>query len=187
VQVRLRNAWFGHQVAPKEGTIMETPFVPAEFVVPQRVEQGSYVLRPLTTADVELDYDAVMSSKASLRQIFREHDDWPAETMTLEENYRDLERHQTDFDQRQGFTYTVTTPAGDRCLGCVYLYPCQRGGYDAQVYYWVRDSVKAQGIEAELDAFLRQWLRQVWPFQRPVFPGRDVSWLAWEALKNSAG
>jgi hypothetical protein len=163
---------------------METLFVAEDFVVPQRIEQGTYVLRPLTTADVEHDYEAVMSSKERLRRIFREHDKWPAENMTLQDNYRDLERHQSDFEQRQGFTYTMETPAGDRCLGCVYIYPCPRGEYDAQVYYWVRDSVKAQGVEEELGAFLRQWLHQVWPFQQPVFPGRDLSWQEWEALEN---
>ena len=163
---------------------MTTPFVPADFHVPQRIEQPNYVLRPLTTADVEKDYDAVMSSKESLRQIFSAHSDWPAEQMTLQDNYRDLERHQRDFEQRQGFTYTVETPAGDRCLGCVYIYPCQRGDYDAQVFYWVRDSVKAHGIEAELGAFLRQWLPAAWPLQHPIFPGRDISWPVWEALKS---
>jgi hypothetical protein len=165
---------------------MESLFVSEEFVVPQRVEQRNYLLRPLTTTDVEKDYEAVMSSKESLRQIFGENGEWPAETMTLQDNYRDLERHQTDFEQRRGFTYTMETPDGNRCLGCVYIYPCQRGDYDAQVFYWVRDSVKAQGVEAELGAFLRQWLRQVWPFQRPAFPGREVSWRAWEALESAA-
>lgn len=165
---------------------METPFVPGDLVVPQRVEQANYVLRPLTTKDVEHDYDAVMSSKESLRRVFREHDtEWPADDMTLEDNYCDLEHHQKDFEQRSGFTYTMETPDGQRCLGCVYIYPCQSGGYDAQVYYWVRDSVKAQGLEAELGAFLRRWLRDVWPFQRPAFPGRDISWQDWEVLKGT--
>ena len=162
---------------------MATPFVADDFLVPQRIEQATYVLRPLTTADVEKDYAAVMSSKESLRHIFREHGAWPAEQMTVQENYHDLARHQTEFEQRQGFTYTMETPAGDECLGCVYIYPCQRGDYDAQVYYWVRDSVKAHGVEAALDAFLRHWLREQWPFAHPVFPGRDVAWRDWEALK----
>jgi len=52
---------------------MQTLFVPEDFRVPQRIEQANYVLRPLTTADVEKDYEAVMSSKDSLRQIFSEH------------------------------------------------------------------------------------------------------------------
>lgn len=164
---------------------MEPLFVSEDFRVPQRIEQPNYVLRPLTTADVAKDYEAVMSSKQSLRQIFGENDDWPGEHMTLQENQSDLQRHQTDFEQRRGFTYTVETPEGHSCLGCVYIYPCDRGDYDARVYYWVRDSAKAQGVEAQLDAFLRQWLRGVWRFRRPIFPGRDVSWQAWEALKNS--
>ena len=165
---------------------MQTPFVPEGFRIPQRIEQANYVLRPLTPADVEKDYDAVMSSKQSLRQIFAQNDDWPDEHMSVQENYRDLERHQSDFEQRQGFTYTVETPEGDLCLGCVYIYPCRRGDYDASVYYWVRDSAKAQGMEADLGAFLRHWLAEVWPFGQPVFPGRDVSWQEWEDLKGSA-
>ena len=167
---------------------METLFVSGDFVVPQRIEQANYVLRPLTTKDVENDYDAVMSSQESLRHIFREADEaeWPADNMTLQDNYRDLEQHQKDFEQRNGFTYTMETPDAQRCLGCVYIYPCQRGGYDAQVYYWVRDSVKVQGLEKELSVFLRQWLRDVWPFKHPVFPGRDVSWQDWKDLENTA-
>jgi hypothetical protein len=140
---------------------METWFVPEDFVVPLRIEQPNFVLRPLTTKEVEKDYDAVISSKESLRHIFSENDDWSAENITLQDNFRDLTRHQKDFEQRHGFTYTMETPDDTRCLGCVYIYPCLRGGYDAQVYYWVRDSVKAQGLEEELGAFLRQWLRDV--------------------------
>ena len=59
------------------------------------------------------------------------------------------------------------------------------GNYDARVYYWVRDSVKAQGIEDQLGAFLRNWLREKWPFHQLVFPGRDISWQEWQTLKSS--
>ena len=166
---------------------MKTPFVSDEYVVPQRIEQAKYVLRPLTVADVENDYDAVMSSRESLRHIFCEDDaGWPVDTMSMQDNYRDLEQHQKDFEERDGFTYTMESPDASRCLGCVYIYPCQRGEYDAQVHYWVRDSVKVQGLEAELGAFLRQWLQDSWPFRHPVFPGRDVTWQDWEALPRHA-
>ncbi len=69
---------------------MEELFVPADFSVPERVETKDYVLQKLTTNDAELDLDAVMSSKESLRQIFCENDDWPADDMTLQDNRRDL-------------------------------------------------------------------------------------------------
>ncbi len=180
------TVWFGRAGAITKALPMKTRFVADDFRVPQRVDQPTFVLRPLTTADAEKDYEAVMSSKERLRQIFGERDAWPADDMTLHENERDLEGHQTDFAQRQGFTYTVETLAGDTCLGCVYIYPCDRGDYDAQVYYWVRDSVTAHGLEVELGAFVRHWLRAAWPFAQPVFPGRDVSWHAWEALQHRA-
>jgi hypothetical protein len=163
---------------------MGTSLVSEDFAVPLRIEQAGYVLHPLTTKDVEHDYEAVMSSKESLRRIFCEDDDWPADNMTLQDNYHDLEQHQKEFEERYAFTYTMETPDAQRCLGCVYIYPCRRGDYDAQVFYWVRDSAKALGLEQELDAFLRQWLQEVWPFQHPVFPGRDVSWQEWQALKK---
>ncbi|MFO7698623.1 MAG: GNAT family N-acetyltransferase [Anaerolineae bacterium] len=163
---------------------MATPFVPASFVVPLRVEQPGYVLRPLTVDDVEHDYDAVMSSVESLRHIFREQDDWPAEDMTVQDNLRDLARHQRDFEQRAGFTYTVETPDGTRCLGCVYIYPCQRGGYDARVNYWVRDSEATRGLDEDLGAFLRRWLVDTWPFSRVAYPGREIPWAEWEALSD---
>ncbi len=166
---------------------MAALFVPEDFVVPTRVEREGYVLRPLTTRDVDKDYEAVMSSRESLRHVFAEYDaEWPADDMTLEDNYRDLARHQHDFETRSGFTYTMEVPDGSRCLGCVYIYPCHRGPYDARVHYWVRDREKAQGLEEVLGAFLHQWLADVWPFRRPVFPGRDLSWQAWEALKETS-
>jgi len=161
-------------------------FVPAAFAVPLRVEQSGYVLRPLTVDDVEHDYGAVMSSVESLRHVFRAQDDWPADDMTLEDNLRDLARHLHDFEQRAGFTYTVETPGGARCLGCVYIYPTGRGAYDARVHYWVRDSERARGLDDTLGAFLGQWLRNDWPFSRVAYPGREISWEAWEALEATS-
>jgi hypothetical protein len=125
-----------------------------------------------------------MSSKESLRHTFGEDNEWPADGMTLQDNYGDLEQHQADFARRSGFTYTMETPDGRRCLGCVYIYPCRRGDHDAQVYYWVRDSEKPRGLDEELGVFLHRWLREAWPFRNPVFPGRDVSWPAWQGLED---
>lgn len=157
-------------------------FVPAEFSVPYRVETADFILRKLTVRDVEPDYDAVMSSRANLRQIFGPGTEWPADEMTLQENYDDLQRHDDDFEKREGFTYTVVNPAGTLCLGCLYIYPARAEQHDVGVYYWVRDSVKADGMEEKLGDFVRGWLADVWPFERVVFPGRDISWVEWEKL-----
>ena len=70
---------------------MENLFVPADYLVPLRVETPDFILRKLTTQDAAQDFEAVMSSKESLRQIFGENDAWPEDEMTLEDNNRDLQ------------------------------------------------------------------------------------------------
>jgi RimJ/RimL family protein N-acetyltransferase len=164
---------------------MEKPFVPANFIIPLRLETPHFILRKLTTADVEQDYEAVMSSKENLRQIFSAQDEWPRDEMTMQDNFKDLKEHQEDFDQRRGFTYTVVSPSEDTCLGCVYFYPWMGAQYDAQVYYWVRDAAKSNDLEKQLDHFLHQWLAETWPFRAPAFPGREVAWDIWEGLRQA--
>lgn len=122
-------------------------FAPSAFVVSLRVQQPDFVLRPLTLDEVEHDYDAVMSSVESLQHVFAVHDDRPAADLTLEDNCRDLARHQRDFERRAGFTHTVETADGARCLGCVYIYPAAGGAYEARANYWVRDGDRAGGLD----------------------------------------
>jgi hypothetical protein len=55
--------------------------------------------------------------------------------------------------------------------------------HDAEIHYWVRDSVKIEGIEDELGAFVHQWIQHEWPFQNPAYPGRDIPWKQWEDSK----
>ena len=164
---------------------MDKLFVPANFIIPLRLETPHFILRKLTTADVEQDYEAVMSSKENLRRIFSAQDDWPRDEMTLQDNFNDLKEHQEDFDQRRGFTYTVVSPSEDICLGCVYFYPWKGAHYDAQVYYWVRDAAKPNDLEKQLDHVLHQWLAETWPFHAPAFPGREVAWDIWEGLRQA--
>ena len=64
---------------------------------------------------------------------------WPSEDMGLAQNLADLERHARDAADRTGFTYTVLSLDGD-VIGCVYVYPPRRAGYDAEVRSWVRAS-----------------------------------------------
>jgi hypothetical protein len=166
---------------------MRKQFVPSDFIIPLRAETPDFILRKLTTKDVEKDFEAVMSSKESLRTIFRVHDDWPADNMTLQDNYNDLKRHEEEFDQRTGFAYTVVSIDENTCLGCVYIYPWSGKQYDAQVYYWVRDSEKIHGLDTKLGDFINQWLHETWPLNNSVFPGRDVPWQEWEKILHTTG
>lgn len=159
--------------------MLKPPFVPIDFSVPTVVDEPDFVLKKLTTGVVKLDYDAVMSSKQSLRKIFNANDTWPTDDMTLDDNYNDLRMHQTEFDKREAFAYTVLSSDEKTCLGCVYIDPGDKIQYDAYVYYWVRDSEKVNGLDQKIGKFIRKWLSDSWPFQRPVFPGRDFSWEDW--------
>jgi hypothetical protein len=111
-----------------------------------------FVLEPLGPEHNERDYEAWSSSLEHIRATPGFEDgSWPHE-MTLQDNRRDLERHAQDFAARVGFTYTVLDPASRTVIGCVYIYPDDKGGADATVGSWVRTS------HAELD-IPRKWSR----------------------------
>ena len=165
---------------------MTQPMVPSSFVVPECVETDRFVLRKLAVEDAVKDYDAVMSSRESLRHVFCASGSWPADDMTLQNNIDDLQQHQDEFDRRIAFAYTVVTPDNSRCLGCVYVYPWSGPVYDARVFYWVRDTEREAGLDEVLGRFLRDWLSSDWPIEHPVFPGRDMDWEAWNAFEKKA-
>lgn len=156
-----------------------TPFVPAGFVVPTRLATPEFTLRMLTIDDVIKDFDAVMSSVSHLRNVWPEGT-WP-EGLTLRQNLIDLGWHEKEFQLRQSFAFTLMTPAEERAIGCVYVYPSTKVGHDAEVYLWARQSELESGLEQRLHDTVRSWLQTDWPFSAVAFPGRSVSWAAWNA------
>ena len=76
-------------------------FYPENAPVPDMLQTDEFRLRPLKATDVQLDYDAVISSRAEL--LLTSGGTWPREGFTLEENLDDLERHE------QEHYYTVTS------------------------------------------------------------------------------
>jgi RimJ/RimL family protein N-acetyltransferase len=145
-------------------------FVPADFVVPLRLETPQFRLEPLGPEHNRSDYDAWSSSVEHIRAT----PGWPESSwprgMTLEENRADLQRHADDFENRSGFTYTVLEPGSDNVVGCVYIYPATGESHDADVSSWVRAS------RAELDQPLwravSDWLAAEWPFEHVDYAAR---------------
>ena len=154
--------------------------VPDDFEVPEALETGRFRLRMLTIHDVEADYEAVMSSVDHLKTIW--NTTWP-EGLTLEQNLIDLGWHHKEFQRRTSFAYTAVAPDESRVLGCVYIYPPSREGFDAEVYLWARADEPANGLEAELEDTVKSWLDERWPFERVAFPGRDMTWREWGRLE----
>ncbi|MEM7286161.1 MAG: N-acetyltransferase [Actinomycetota bacterium] len=151
--------------------------------VPTGFTHADFVVRPLTTADTERDYEAVMASREQLRVW--EQDSWPADDFTIEANRDDLRRHQDLHEEGHAFTYTVMSRDETECLGCVYLFPPEArflaaatvtpvsdgrwGDVDAAVYHWVRTSVLGSGVDRAFFESLRSWMAEAWPIDHNVF------------------
>ena len=149
--------------------------VPPDFVVPLRLDTPQFLLRPLQITDVVTDYDAVMTSVAHLQGVFGPDNDWPRPDMSLQQDLIDLGWHHAEFQMRRSFAYTVMSPDGGLCVGCAYIYPGQRQGFDARAFCWVRASHAA--LDGQLFAAFRSWLATAWPFRQVEFPGRDHPWV----------
>ena len=125
------------------------PLVPEDFVVPEVLETDRLRLRPLTIHHAVKDFDAVASSEERLRKQYDPDGEWPS-GLTLEQNIVELGWHQTEFQQRTSFAYTVLNLDESEVMGCVYIYPSPRADYDVQVKLWVRQSRVAEGLDVLL-------------------------------------
>jgi len=159
------------------------PFVTPEFDVPQELITTDFRLRMLSVNDVVKDFDAVMASKANLQKLFPGGSNWP-EGLTLELNLIDLGWHQKEFARRTSFAYTVVSLDGARVLGCVYIDPTRKLGYDAAVTLWARESDQGEPADRALENAVRAWVAAEWAFKNPAYPGRDIGWDEWRAIKQ---
>jgi RimJ/RimL family protein N-acetyltransferase len=143
--------------------------------VPEENRTDRLLLRPLQTTDVELDYDAVMSSAEQLRRWSQSI--WPADDFTLAQNLADLERHEREHNERKAFTYTVLNPQATKCLGCVYieaLWPeaeqlCPEAESAAVVSFWVCTSEWPNDLNRHLLDTLQEWFKNDWAFDCVLF------------------
>jgi hypothetical protein len=131
----------------------------------------SFVLEPLGPEHNEADYAAWTQSIGHIRQTpgFAGRT-WPPDSMPPERNAADLAMHARDFADRNGFTYTVLDPASGEVIGCLYLYPSRREGYDVDVRSWVR--ADRADLDKPLYDLVCRWLADFWPFATPDYAER---------------
>jgi hypothetical protein len=161
-----------------DSAVYNLPLVPDDFDVPKLVQTDRLRLRPLTIHDAIRDFDAVVTSEERLRTIFDPGDDWPS-GLTLEQNIIELGWHQTEFQLRTSFAYTVVSLDETEVLGCVYIYPSLKDEYDAEITLWVRQSRVAEGLDQHLFETVESWIAEMWPFKKPAYPGRHISFEDW--------
>jgi hypothetical protein len=143
---------------------------PAEgFETPQRLDlETGHHLRPIRGADVDIDYPAVMGSRASLWARYGEAWGWPPETMTFEQDREDLVHHEVEIAAQETFNYAVLDAGETELLGCVYIDPpdgsCPPGA-DALVSWWVVDAARGGDLERALAGAIPRWLADTWHFK----------------------
>ena len=150
---------------------MGSRFVPEGFVAPTSLVTDDLVLEPLGPQHNAADLAAWSGSIDHIRVTpgFPDGDWPPLAGMTPERNLQDLTRHAADFVAGKGFTFTVLDPADRDVIGCVYLYPPERGG-DVLVQSWVR--VERAELDAPLAEAVAWWLEAEWPWTDPDRCGR---------------
>jgi hypothetical protein len=141
-------------------------WLPEGFETPQRIELATgHHLRPIRAADVDIDYPAVMGARERLWAKYGETWGWPPADMTLEDDRKDLQRHEDEIAAQETFNYAVLDENETKLLGCVYVDPPYdekaHAGADAVASWWALEPE----IEAELDVFVPNWLADTWRFE----------------------
>ena len=150
---------------------MNSSFVPEDFEIPEELETEKFRLRMLSVDDVEKDYEAVIESRELLHRQFG--GPWPREGFTLEENLKDLERHQQEFLDRERFAYTVVSLDESKVLGCLYINPPDKKSNKPYAVMWVRQSEFEKGLDEILFQTVKKWINSYWPFDDFAFPNRE--------------
>ena len=139
------------------------------FQTPSRLDlETGHHLRPIRGSDVDIDYPAVMGSRASLWARYGEAWGWPPETMTFEQDRADLVHHEVEIAARETFNYAVLDAAESELLGCVYIDPPDAGcppGTDALVSWWVVDAERGGDLDRTLADAIPRWLADAWHFR----------------------
>lgn len=155
-------------------------WLPDHWTHPAVVPVGPHHhLRPIRATDVDLDLAAVRGSRERLWAIYGTVWNWPPADLTREQDLEDLVRHAAEHEEHESFTYALLDAEETTLLGCVYIDPPGRAGADADVSWWVVDSLVGTELESRLGAFIPAWVASAWPLRRPRFIGRDLTWDAW--------
>lgn len=155
------------------------PFVPNDLQIKELIQTNDFVVKKLTIDDLEMDYQAVMSSIDIIKQV-RGGKSWPFAEMTLEEDRSDLYWHQTEFELRCSFAYTVLNLEKNKCLGCLYIYSPNKPwleypeGTDAVVNCWVTQEAYDNGLYPKVFKFLKNWISTEWPFRRVHYSNIEI-------------
>lgn len=145
-------------------------FVPADFKVPTTHKTAQFQLKPLGPDLAKHDYDAYMSSIEHLQKTFTNSTRWPNDKLTMADAVKDVEGEIARFNARKSFTYAVLSLDGSKELGCVYISPSRKEGFDANVRLWVTKAEFDKGLQPVVLKEVKAWLTTSWPFKNVSYP-----------------
>ena len=154
-------------MTPASSEFVPRKLVPEGFDVPECLEHERFTLRMLSVADVAKDFAAIN------QRVLSDGTPDPWSNTTFLRNLADLGWHETEFRLRRSFAYTVVRPDDGEAIGCVYLNPPEDQEHDVVVHMWVTQAAWNEGLDAELERTVREWVAREWPFPRPLFRDRD--------------
>ena len=139
------------------------------------MDAGQFVLKPLGPELVEIDYAAYMSSIEHIRTTFSTSGSWPHEDISMADAMVDMQNEQRRFEARESFAYAVLTPDEQVELGCVYVYPSSKKGFDAVIRLWVTRTNLMQALTRRFTAGPPRGSRMHGPSLRPpIRAGRSL-------------
>ncbi|MHA2168780.1 MAG: hypothetical protein ACXAB7_02605 [Candidatus Kariarchaeaceae archaeon] len=170
-------------------------FHPKSSPIPRELRRKAFKIRQLLTTDVEKDYEAVMATQE--KHLKNTEGRWPKEGFSLNENLKDLERHQKMHGEEKEFTFTVMSPDESLCLGCIYINPLGKElkvkfqdrnwsmDHVAILYYWLRPDYSGGDYEQNFVDELVRWMKDDWDFSQVFFSGKHASEPELEFLENA--
>ena len=150
-------------------------FVPDDFLLPTMPAIKDYVWNILEPTILTQDYQALVDRAGQSGPI----------NITKPQDYGELKRHEWEFQNQTAYSWGILTADKTQELGCVYINPSRKAGFDAQVRIWVTKQGAAAGLDPVLEAAVREWVKAKWPFTKVIYPGRDMTMEKWNALPDS--
>ncbi len=174
--------WSGN---PPSYALVPRRLVADSFAVPDTLDSDRFKLLPLhlNMDSVAKHYEACVSSIDHLEGVFGPENDW-YEDKSFQEAIADVGYFHFFWHTRGAFVYSVRNPEDTREIGCLYVMPTEKEGYQAEVYVWAREDALGSGLEEELDEFSHHWIEMAWPFESVAWPGREIGWAEWKSLPD---
>ena len=153
--------------------------LPDGFTPPRELSYEDLRARAISRVDLAEDVRGINASLDLIRRT--RGGSWPTGPVTEDYNYVDLVWHEQEFREGESFSYAVYQAAGGY-LGCCYLYPMGsrtpltevNAAHDVDVSWWVTPDGYSRGFYAKLQAALRQWVIEDYPFTNPHFSNREM-------------